>query len=189
MTINPANWPQCPLTPACIAVWDFTWEQLETVLSHSSFAMDAWNTKTINRTISVRDDHKPTLNCRRWRKAVFQLTSLITSQLCRVVWRSLCLIVGVCVCGCFVCVCVCNCSSQSVNSKTQQNDKWGQGTKCYFFQGLIIGMKSSEQLNTGTEHHNRLHRFWRETSAVSWAAWYSDSNADLSLGCYRHNSY
>lgn len=84
--------------------------------------------------------------CRRWRKALFQLTSLITSQLCGVVWHSLCLIVCVCVC------CLCNCSSQSVNLKTQQNDKWGQGTKLLFLLGWIIGMKSSPQFNTETEH-------------------------------------
>lgn len=63
-------------------------------------------------------------------------------------WSSLAFIVSDCVCVC----CLCNCSSQSVNLKTQQNDKWGQGTKLLFLLGWIIGMKSSPQFNTETEH-------------------------------------
>ncbi len=40
-----------------------------------------------------------------------------------------------------------------MNVKTQQNDKWGQGTKLYFFLGVIIGMKSSEAEHSGHTVH------------------------------------
>lgn len=44
-------------------------------------------TKTINGTGSAGDDHRPTLGCRRWRKPLLELASLITSQLSGVVWH------------------------------------------------------------------------------------------------------
>lgn len=44
-------------------------------------------TKTINGTDAAGDDHRPARRCRRWRKPLLKLTSLITSQLSGAVWR------------------------------------------------------------------------------------------------------
>lgn len=45
-------------------------------------------TKTIKGADSAGDDHRPARRCRRWRKPLLKLTSLITSQLSGAVWRS-----------------------------------------------------------------------------------------------------
>lgn len=110
-------------------------------------------TKTINRTISVRDDHKLTLLLPQVSKGSLPINKsnyITTLQSCLAFIGSDCRCALVC--RCFVYVCVYNCSSQCANLKTQQNDKWGQGTKLHFLLGLIIGMKSSLLLNTETEH-------------------------------------
>lgn len=45
-------------------------------------------TKTIKGADSAGDDHRPARRCRRWRKPLLKLTSLITSQLSGAVWHS-----------------------------------------------------------------------------------------------------
>ncbi len=151
MTIKPANWSQYPLMPAGFAVWYVTREWLQTVFSHFSFVADAWKPKQLTGLfLLARDDHKPTRFLPQVAEGSLPINKsnyITTLQSCLCVWLS--------VCGCFVCACVyvCNCSSQRVNVKTQQNDKWGQGTKLYFFLSVIIGMKSSEAEHSGHTVH------------------------------------
>lgn len=117
--------------------------------------------KQLTGTICGRDDHKPTCNCRRWRKALFQLTSLITSQLCGAVWQaSVWLSLRVRLCVWVLCVRKQLFIARVRIQKTQQDNKWGRGAKRYFSQGLIIGMKSVQQLNHEAGSHRRLFFWW-----------------------------
>lgn len=104
---KPCNWSQCPLMPAGLC--SLSWEKWYCPVPPPPRCLE---TKTINTTISVRDDHKLTLllpQVARGSLPINKSNYITTLQSC------LASIVSD--------VCVYKCSLQSANWKTQQNDQ------------------------------------------------------------------